>query len=124
MKEKIKYFQAVISDYTTDEEKQSITVFFYVEHAAGIAHTHSLTFQDYMQNEKAVEFFENLPIFTEDEKIDFDSLEGLHVCLKFVSRGNEWEIADAEIDSLYYAIHSEDESETELCWEEENINEK
>lgn len=111
MKEKTKYFQAVISDYAIDEKKQSVTVYFYTEQAVGTSHTHSLNFLNYMESEKADEFFGNFPIFTEDEEVDFDSLEGLHVCLKFVDRGNRWELEDAEIDSLYYAIHSEEEQE-------------
>lgn len=110
MTEKIKYYQAIITDYTKDTNG-TVTVYFFTELAIGTAHIHSLTFPNYIENEKAGEFFGNLPIFTQDEKIDFDSLQGIHVSLKFVDRGNRWELEDAEIDSLYYAIHSEEEQE-------------
>ena len=111
MRENVKYIQAVITDYTKDDEKHTIIVYFYIEQTTGIVHTHSLTYQNYMENENAIEFFENLPIFTPDGEVDFDSLEGMHVCLKCVDVGNGWEINEAEIDSLYYVIHSEEEQE-------------
>lgn len=111
MTEKIKYYQSIISGYTRDEERQTITVYFHILNPVNIASTKKITYQNYNENEQAREFFENLPIFTPDGEVDFDSLEGMHVCLKCVDVGNGWEINEAEIDSLYYAIHSEEEQE-------------
>lgn len=102
-----KYVCGGISGYTLDDDKQTIVVYFDFEETQGIVATQSLTFP--ISGEDACEFFGNLPIFTRDGEVDFERLEGIRVGATFTKDKHGWEIAEIELDSLYYAIHTEDD---------------